>query len=463
MREGSSGKFVVSSLPTLLPMNERPTVGILATRHAQWSWIAQSLGFRIAWVHFADMSCVPNWLRRLLPDTSFTSNHNLLTPVTLILCENKVPVWLSGWSLSPVIVSLRSPTTRAPWYQRIRLQHSQLGGLTARFVTLHCIMRYKPAFWSLPPLPTQLPTSVHSVAGDTVDAGKPCRRPHSIGGDSPTIRHLGGNVYHGGGLHPWSSVEPRFVLRSVFSPSGWCRRTLTDNETLMVMDVPQRVVDCKPPSSLARQLAPGRCLQLGLRQFLESVNMLSAGGDFLTRKGSSSTHLTNKNSSVDFEVTTDSDIEACLQRDQTRPAGHEQKGKMLHTECNSITNDDVARDAKTDTIESKRVVESAQPDRPQGTVRVSEEYEDKCRNPYFKNYKIEDYFSDVAVGESADEYEKPADQGDEMGRKEPNTVRDESGRKEPNTVRELNDSGSGGESDEEVEEGADIKAVRGRR
>lgn len=278
----STGTFVVSSLPTLLPLDDRPTVGIVVTRTGQWGWTADALGYRIAWFWAADSGGIPEWLRVAFPDSKFTSNRFLLTPVSLILCEHKPPGWLRTWDLTDTIVSLRSPSFETSWSKRSRINHAAIGGLTTKSTTLHISRRVAPPFWALPPLPPALKNAVYSVASDTVNFGYPCQGPGQSTLTQMKPKCLGKGVYHGGALYPLDHPRPRFLLRSVFSPTGWCRRPLTDAETLTVLDVPHRIISTGMPGNTFALLSPGRCLQLGLRQLLESICILSPGGDFLS-------------------------------------------------------------------------------------------------------------------------------------------------------------------------------------
>ena len=117
------------------------------------------------------------------------------------------------------------------------------------------------------------------IASDTIDAGRvaapPLARclPHSM------VIPLGTALYHGGGLYPLGLKSlPVFLLPSVLSPTGWCRRPLTLAETWGVYDVPHRVVDRLPSMPevkaawhASRRLFPGRCLEHGVCQLLAQL------------------------------------------------------------------------------------------------------------------------------------------------------------------------------------------------
>ena len=96
-----------------------------------------------------------------------------------------------------------------------------------------------------------------------------------------------------GGLFPSGlKSSPVFLLPSVLSPTGWCRRRLTLAETWGVYDVPHRIVELLPnmPSVAAawhasRTLLPGRGLEHCVRQLLAQLEGRVEGGRIIFSRG----------------------------------------------------------------------------------------------------------------------------------------------------------------------------------
>lgn len=275
-----SGIFEAATLPLLLPVDSRPTVGVVGTTTFQWVWIAASLGFRVVWGWHAHADKLPRWLQVDDSKVTYTTRRNLLTPVDLILCESKMPQWLQSWRLSRVVVGLHRPRFRVPWYRRVKFKHSDLGGLTEQEISCFVCATQQPEQWDPPDPGFALRSAVYSVASDTVELGKPCAPPQRRLLDHPRVLHLGGTVYHGGGLLP-KNESARFILPSVYSPTRWVRRELTSHEKLMAYDVPHRIISLESRRDQYPGLLPGRCLQTSLRTILRGLGWMDGGGHFL--------------------------------------------------------------------------------------------------------------------------------------------------------------------------------------
>ena len=170
------------------------------------------------------------------------------------------------------------------------MDHCLLGGLTKRTQKLQAYSNIRWYFEE--PSPVQLlPTNVHSIASDTLDAGRTARKPKRVRVHCSQIIPLGSHTYDGSGLYPLEARNPYFILRSVLHPTGWCRRQLTEDELWTVNDVPHNVLVAASslPDDLRvgirRQLLPGRCLQYGLRGLLEGIGILDHGGGFVSKTG----------------------------------------------------------------------------------------------------------------------------------------------------------------------------------
>jgi hypothetical protein len=86
-------------------------------------------------------------------------------------------------------------------------------------------------------VPRRLPRDVHSVVSDTA-GGKPWPKPVMARLKDPKVVELTPGVYHGGGLLPVDHLNGSFILRSVFTPTKWCRRRLTRSEVAMALTFP---------------------------------------------------------------------------------------------------------------------------------------------------------------------------------------------------------------------------------
>jgi hypothetical protein len=68
--------------------------------------------------------------------------------------------------------------------------------------------------------------------------GIPCSAPGENLDTSrrPEVIQLRPNVYHGGGLIPWVARSSFIVSPSIYSPTRWVRRRLTNQEMISVLD-----------------------------------------------------------------------------------------------------------------------------------------------------------------------------------------------------------------------------------
>ena len=138
------------------------------------------------------------------------------------------------------------------------------------------------------PLSGVIQGCVHTVASDAVDAGCVALAPVCCRPPSSTIVKVGKSLYHGGGLCP-SGLEicPVFLLPSVFSPTDWCRRRLTAEESWGIFEVPHRALESPralPPVTVwgaCKMLLPGRCLEHGVRRLLSGMSGRIEGGGLL--------------------------------------------------------------------------------------------------------------------------------------------------------------------------------------
>jgi hypothetical protein len=105
VEHSATGSFIMRTrLPSLAPLGDHPTVGIVAKTTGQWMWIAESLGFAVSWVWSSETNLLPLWAKSAFPNAFFTTFWNFV-PVDLILCDVTPPGWLDTWSLTSLVVS----------------------------------------------------------------------------------------------------------------------------------------------------------------------------------------------------------------------------------------------------------------------------------------------------------------------------------------------------------------------
>ena len=175
-----SGPTWCGSVPALPALAMRPTCGVCVTTSGQWFWVAESLGFRVAWVWARKGEMLPMWLREEFLMAHFTTVAVHLSPVGLVLCDSLAPGWvLDAPEDYPRLVSSRNlikdgkggrVRAQQGTFRYVKLRHADLGGLTERSQTIR--------FWSVDLLkweehapPSYLPSMVYSVASDAVDVG----------------------------------------------------------------------------------------------------------------------------------------------------------------------------------------------------------------------------------------------------------------------------------------------------
>jgi hypothetical protein len=256
----------------------------------QWLWIVDSLGFQPIWCLLAAAAAGElEWLRKVYPKIVFTTDLQYCRPVVAVFCDAR-PLGIATTWVELQLMFCLQPSSRVPpgWMTCSALfSHSDAGGCTDSSQRVHCMARSGSLYERQLP-PKVIPGCVYTIASDTVDSGRQAPPPTHRRLPSCALLKVGKSVYHGGGLYPTGLQEhPIFLLPSVLSSSGWCRRRLTLEETWGVYDVPHRVVELladRPVSQAwtdSRKLLPGRCLEFGVRQLLSGLQGKIEGGRIL--------------------------------------------------------------------------------------------------------------------------------------------------------------------------------------
>jgi hypothetical protein len=299
------------SLPVLPPEEERPKCGICVFRSPQWLWVAESLGFRVAWVWSPLLSFLPNWLKEVFSTTTFfTTIHLHLLQVEVVLCDSFAPEWVTGSPQDYPRLATSKPILfrggRKRWRSRpkvtlcyVSLKHSLLGGLTENRQRLG-IWTASVLEWEEPERQKCLSSMIYLVASNTVQLRRRTPAPQVKILDPPRKLRIGGGVYHGGGLCPVDRGlhRAKFVLPSVcHQPSGWCIRRLLPVERWNVMVVPWWVAKLTYEMEEAdemghfNKLVPGRSLEQGLCELLWGLGLMTEGGVLVLQSGKKRPHL----------------------------------------------------------------------------------------------------------------------------------------------------------------------------
>jgi hypothetical protein len=278
---GGSRKVITTREPCAL---------FLGTR-VDMLWTALGLGFQPTHIHLRHgslgplvrllapgasivSSCTPEW-QATLPAVSFVQGfaHTfrfLFEKSEAVLCTNVRKRQMArpppGWHLTHTSAS-----------------HASVGGVTDGhdfcFGWLQAVNAV--ATTTRIPVPGALPRDVHSVVSDTV-AGRPSRAPQSMQLDTPVVHPYKPGLFNAGGLYPLDVTRPWFRVRSVYSPSMYCDRTLTSVERASVFDVPLAVVNALSQEDLERVLVqPGRTFERCAHAVLAHAGILDRGGGFV--------------------------------------------------------------------------------------------------------------------------------------------------------------------------------------
>ena len=276
--------------PVRLDVDKVPCGIVCSNGLPQWLWVVDTLGFDPIWCLLPKAMDL-EWLRPAYPKIVFTHDFQYCPPVSAVFCDARPLESVTQWEHLQLLFSLKRSKRqrRSGWnYFGVSLLHSAVGGCTDGQAQVHCMVRSGTEF-SRKPATFSIPSCVYTVASDTIDMGRIAAAPIMRRLPSCEVVKLSASVYHGGGLYPSDSkLPPVFLLPSVLSCTGWCRRRLTLEEVWGLYDVPHRVVELLgrfPTSSTAwqhsKRLLPGRCLEYGVRHLLDGMDGKIEGGRIL--------------------------------------------------------------------------------------------------------------------------------------------------------------------------------------
>jgi hypothetical protein len=217
--------------------------GVLASGWPSWAFGAQARGWIIDAIILKDNYRI---IQQLFPGAVvilFEAGLTLSGPLS------KINIWFSDidpprslalWASDAefVVTSRRARHVNDPsWKMEPRkISHTQCGGASdGEWV----FFVYSKGTQVLFP---SVPTSYRDMSSilDTRTAGSPCPSPHIATSleNIPRVVQLRPNTYHGGGLMPWCARSCFVIAPCVFPPTGWVRRRCTQQELLLIFDIP---------------------------------------------------------------------------------------------------------------------------------------------------------------------------------------------------------------------------------
>jgi hypothetical protein len=225
-----------------------------------WAFGALAAGFTIQTVIMLDTQWLPA-AQRLLPSTSFMSysadtlnSRLLLHPVDVVFSDSDHPGNLRTWELAhrAVITFRRCRRVPKEWSsQSIQVHHERIGGVTTLCQTVFCHGRRNASnsvVGSGIAVQASAFRDLSSVMMSHAKAGLECPPPGIVLPLAPTVVRLHGDqCFHSGGWLPGVNWRATVVTPCVFTKTKWCRRRLTVDEWLGVLDMPSGTLKCLEP------------------------------------------------------------------------------------------------------------------------------------------------------------------------------------------------------------------------
>jgi hypothetical protein len=136
------------------------------------------------------------------------------------------------------------------WYfERIRVEHKLVGGVSDGTLTLSCWARFPmdDSASKLNQVPCQDLRSVMKTGVFGKEA-QPLAPSSQVGEEALVVRP---GVVSVGGLYPMLGKLPRAKIRTRFNDSKWCDRSPSLDELLLMWDVPETLTKCLPSEAKA--------------------------------------------------------------------------------------------------------------------------------------------------------------------------------------------------------------------
>jgi hypothetical protein len=262
---------------------------VFASSRVDWIWTAQVLGFEPVLVYFQQSNALVPLIHKLLPRAeivvdSYSKMKGRALP-SVAFVHGYAGAFDFLFDSVDVILSTRGKRGRLPdgWrLTKASTTHALVGGVTD--CVDNCFL------WSRGStraenaevcVPRCLSRDVHSVVSDTV-SGKPWPKPATPRLATPKVWELSPGVYHGGGLLPLDHPGGAFILRSVFTPTKWCRRRLTKPEVAMAYDIPTPIIQACSGWELNLVIQhPSRALEHCAKSLMAHEGVIDRGGRYV--------------------------------------------------------------------------------------------------------------------------------------------------------------------------------------
>jgi hypothetical protein len=233
---------------------------VLCKAWPSWFWAARARGFHVALVLLSDVTWM-GLIKHISPSTEvieWKSFQDVQFPVV----EGIFSDYNLKGTLTPIlnyvtkfvvtIKAMQNPPNN--WaHCKLQVKHHLCGGVTDGAWVVHLYV--KAVIQDKLEVPRQAQRDLSCIVDSMVTRGTPCAPPKSLQENKePCVVELRPGTYHGRGLIPWKLKDVRAVVPSVFSPTKWIRRALTDKEKLLAWDVSHEILNYLPDRSLGKSL-----------------------------------------------------------------------------------------------------------------------------------------------------------------------------------------------------------------
>jgi hypothetical protein len=114
--------------------------------------------------------------------------------------------------------------------------------------------------------------NLHSVL-DSMASGRACPVPPTVAlSETPIVIRQSSNTYHCDGILPWNDRKVFLISPSMFSPTKWVQRKLTNRELLNILDVPDSIISALSDRNHATLISDTAFLPL--KVILQLINMV---------------------------------------------------------------------------------------------------------------------------------------------------------------------------------------------
>ena len=171
-----------------------------------------------------------------------------LDKVDVCFSDVDPPGRLNIWELAgcSVITSRRCRRVPKGWNEEVSgVCHTDCGGVTDFRGHVHVYTRdLNNMHLPFQPVTISGKRDLSSILDSRARHGTPCQPPGEVRLGELAVREVPGGrgAYHGGGWLPWGERSLRVITPNEFSQTKWCKRKLSDEEWLQVLDVPVSVI-----------------------------------------------------------------------------------------------------------------------------------------------------------------------------------------------------------------------------